>query len=144
MNPKAAARPPSHGLYLHTDRHGTHCISVTKGSTARENKPGRRLTTLRGTERDIVYPYVATILHKEENIRLTGQSAEYHQIDETTATHVQLAMMAVREADDTPLALHLANVVADMHNAEARWWYAHYRDRKRPKNIIGAIALVWG
>ena len=102
------------------------------------------MTTLSGMERDIVYPYAAAILHTEEGISLSGTSDEYHPIDETTATHIQLAMMAVREANNTAQAQHLAKVIADMHNAEARWWFAHYRDRKRPKNIVQAIALVWG
>ena len=144
MSPKAAARPPSHGLYLHATRDGTACISITKANSTGQRRPGKRIATLRGAERDIVYPHAAAILHNEENIRLTGCTGEYHPIDETTATHVQLAMMAVREAKDTRQAQRLANVVADMHNAEARWWYAHYRERKRPKNIIQAIALVWG
>ena len=141
MSPKAAARPPSHGLYLHTTRDGTACISVTKASSTGQSKPGKRMATLRGTERDTVYPHAAAILHNEENISLTGRTGEYRAIDETTATHVQLAMMAVREAKDTHQAQRLASVVANMHNAEARWWYAHYRERTRPKNIIQAIAL---
>ena len=143
MIPKAAVRPPNRGIYLHADRRGILCISVTRASTTGRHKPGRRLSTLRGLERDIAYPHLAAILRNEEDINLAGQNGEYHPIDETTASHLQLAMMAVREIDDTAQAQYLGRIVAEMHNAEARWQYAHYRDRKRPKNIIDAIALVW-
>ena len=144
MSPKAAARPPSHGVYLHPGRGGKLAVSVTRADSRGRKRPGRRLTTLTGLERDIAYPHLAAILRNEEEINLAGKTGEFHPIDETTAVHLQLAMMAVRETRDTAQAQYLAKVVADMHNAEARWWYAHYRDRNRPKNIIGAIALVWG
>ena len=144
MSAKAAARPPSHGVYLHAGRGGKPAVSVTKADSRGRKRPGRRLTTLTGLERDIAYPYLAAILRNEEEINLAGKTGEFHLIDETTAVHLQLAMMAVRETRDTAQAQYLAKVVAEMHNAEARWWYAHYRDRHRPKNIIGAIALVWG
>ena len=143
MSQKAAARPPSRGLHLHTDQQGNHCISVTKTSNRNGKRPGRRLTTLRGVERDIVYPHIAAILRTEEEINLEGNLGEYHPIDETTAVHLQLAMMAVRHAATTVKAQTLGRIVAEMHNAEARWWYAHYRDRHRPARIVQAIALVW-
>ena len=53
-------------------------------------------------------------------------------------------MMAIREARDTRQAQRLARIVAGMHNSEALWWSAHYRDRGRPKRIIQAIDLVFG
>ena len=143
MSQKATARPPSRGLHLHTDPQGRHCISVTKTSSRNRNKPGPRLKTLRGVERDIAYPHIAAILRNEEEINLSGDPGEYHLIDETTAVHLQLAMMAIRHTHATAEAQTLGRIVAEMHNAEAMWWYAHYRDRHRPARIVQAIALVW-
>ena len=52
-------------------------------------------------------------------------------------------MLAVRNTSDTEQAQKLGKIVADMRNAEARWWYAHLRDRTRQANIVKAMALVW-
>lgn len=143
MSPKAAVRPPNHGLLVHTDKHGARCISLTRASKRSKRKPGRYITTLKGLHRDIVYPYVATILRNEENIDLNGEKRQYRLIDETTAAQVRLAMLAVRKTADTEQAQKLGRIIAEMHNAEARWWHAHLRDRSRPANIVKAMALVW-
>jgi len=143
MSPKAAVRPPNHGLLLHTDKDGTRCISLTRASKHSRHKPGRYITTLKGLARDIAYPHIVTILRNEENIDLSSKNHQYRLIDETTAAQVRLAMLAIRKTDDTDQAQKLGKVVADMHNAEARWWHAHLRDRNRPSNIVKAMALVW-
>ena len=143
MSPKAAVRPPNHGLLLHNDRHGVRCISLTQVSKRSRRKPGRYITTLKGLHRDIAYPHIATILRNEEDIDLSGEKHQYKLIDETTAAQVRLAMLAVRKTSDTDQAQKLGKIVADMHNAEARWWHAHLRDRNRPSNIVKAMALVW-
>ena len=143
MSPKAAVRPPNHGLLLHTDKDGARCISLTQASKRSRRKPGRYITTLKGLHRDIAYPHIVTILRNEENIDLNGDRHQYTLIDETTAAQVRLAMLAVRKTDDTEQAQKLGKIVADMHNAEARWWHAHLRDRNRPASIVKAMALVW-
>ncbi len=143
MSPKAAVRPPNHGLLLHTDKDGIRCISLTQASKRSRRKPGRYITTLKGLHRDIAYPHIATILRNEEDINLSGERHQYRLIDETTAAQVRLAMLAVRKTSDTEQAQKLGKIVADMHNAEARWWHAHLRDRNRPANIVKAMALVW-
>lgn len=143
MSPKAAVRPPNHGLLLHTNKDGALCISLTRASKRSGRKPGRYITTLKGLHRDIAYPHIATILRNEENIELDTENYQYRLIDETTAAQVRLAMLAVRKTADTEQAQKLGKIVADMHNAEARWWHAHLRDRNRPTNIIKAMALVW-
>lgn len=143
MSPKADVRPPNHGLLLHTDKDGVRCISLTQVSKRSRRKPGRYITTLKGLHRDIVYPHIVTILHNEENIELEGEKPQYRLIDETTAAQVRLAMLAVRKTPDTEQAQNLGKIVAGMHNAEARWWHAHLRDRNRPANIVKAMALVW-
>ena len=143
MNPKSAARPPNHGLLLHSDNTGARCISLTKASKYNKRQPGHRITTLKGLQRDIVYPHIATILRNEENIQLSDAKHQYNLIDETTAAQIRLAMLAIRKTPDTRQAQKLGRIVAQMHNAEARWWHAHLRDRHRPSNIIKAMALVW-
>ena len=143
MSPKAAVRPPNHGLLVHTDKYGARCISLTRASKRSRRKPGRYITTLKGLHRDIAYPHIATILRNEENIDLNGEKRQYRLIDETTAAQVRLAMLAVRKTADTEQAQKLSKIVAEMHNAEARWWHAHLRDRNRPANIVKAMALVW-
>ena len=143
MSPKAAVRPPSHGLLLHTDKDGERCISLTHSSKHSRRRPGRYITTLKGLHRDIVYPHIVSILRNEESIELNGMKREYRLIDETTAAQVRLAMLAVRKTANTEQAQKLGRIVAEMHNAEARWWYAHLRDRNRPANIVKAMGLVW-
>ena len=143
MSPKAAVRPPNHGLLLHTDKYGERCISLTQASKRNMRKPGRYITTLKGLHRDIAYPHIVTILRNEENIDLSGENHQYRLIDETTAAQVRLAMLAIRKTSNTEKAHNLGRIVADMHNAEARWWHAHLRDRNRPANIVKAMALVW-
>ena len=143
MSPKAAVRPPNHGLLVHTDKHGARCISLTRASKRSRRKPGRYITTLKGLHRDIAYPHIATILRNEEHIDLNGEKRQYRLIDETTAAQVRLAMLAVRKTADAQQAQKLGRIVAEMHNAEARWWHAHLRDRNRPANIVKAMALVW-
>ena len=143
MSPKAAVRPPNHGLLLHTDKDGVRCISLTQASRRNRRKPGRYITTLKGLHRDIAYPHIATILRNEEDIYLSGENHQYRLIDETTAAQVRLAMLAIRKSSNTEKAHNLGKIVADMHNAEARWWHAHLRDRNRPANIVRAMALVW-
>ena len=144
MSPKAAVRPPNHGVLLHTDKEGAPCISLTRASKRSRRKPGRYITTLKGLAREIAYPHIATILHNEEDIRLNSERHQYSLMDETTAAQVRLAMLAVRKTSDTEQAQRLGKIVADMDNAEARWWHAHLRDRNRPSNIVKAMALVWG
>ena len=144
MSPKAAVRPPNHGLLLHTDKYGARCISLTQASKRNMRKPGRYITTLKGLHRDIAYPHIVTILRNEEEIDLSSENHQYRLIDETTAAQVRLVMLAVRKTSDTEQAQKLGKVIADMHNAEARWWHAHLRDRNRPANIVKAMALVWG
>lgn len=143
MSPKAAVRPPNHGLLLHIDKDGARCISLTRVSKRSRRKPGRYITTLKGLHRDIAYPHIVTILRNEEDIDLSGENHQYKLIDETTAAQVRLAMLAVRKTSNTEQAQKLGKIVADMHNAEARWWHAHLRDRNRPSNIVKAMALVW-
>ena len=143
MSPKAAVRPPNHGLLLHTNKDGERCITLTRASRRSRRKPGRYITTLKDLHRDIAYPHIAAILRNEENIDLNGEKYQYRLIDETTAAQVRLTMLAVRQTSDTKQAQQLGKIVADMHNAEARWWYAHLRDRSRPANIVRAMALVW-
>ena len=143
MSPKAAVRPPNHGLLLHTNKDGKRCITLTRASSRSSRKPGRYITTLKDLHRDIAYPHIATILHNEENIDLNGEKHQYRLIDETTAAQVRLAMLAVRKTANTEQAQQLGKIVAEMHNAEARWWHAHLRDRNRPANIVKAMALVW-
>ena len=143
MSPKAAVRPPNHGLLLHTDKEGARCMSLTQASKRSKRKPGRYITTLKGLHRDIAYPHIATILRNEEDIELNSDRHQYRLIDETTAAQVRLAMLAIRKTSDTEKAHNLGKIVADMHNAEARWWHAHLRDRNRPANIVKAMALVW-
>ena len=89
MSPKAAVRPPNHGLLLHTDKNGTRCITLTRASKRSSRKPGRYVTTIRGLHRDIAYPHIATILRNEENTDLNGERHQYSLIDETTAAQVQ-------------------------------------------------------
>ncbi len=143
MSPKAAARPPNHGLLLHSDKNGERCVTLTHASKRSRRKPGRHVITLKGLHRDIAYPHIATILRNEEHIDLSGDRHQYRLIDETTAAQVRLAMLAIRKTADTEQAHKLGKVVADMDNAEARWWHAHLRDRNRPANIVKAMALVW-
>ena len=143
MSPKAAVRPPNHGLLLHTNKDDKRCITLTRASSRGSRKPGRYILTLKDLQRDIVYPHIATILRNEEDMELNRERHQYRLIDETTAAQVQLAMLAVRQTADTEQAQQLGKIVADMHNAEARWWYAHLRDRNRPANIVKAMALVW-
>ena len=97
MSPKAAVRPPSHGLLLHTDKEGARCITLTRASKRSRRKPGRYITTLKGLHRDIAYPHIVAILRKEENIDLSGEKHQYRLMDETTAAQVRLAMLAVRK-----------------------------------------------
>ena len=143
MSPKAAVRPPNHGLLLNTDKDGARCISLTQASKRSRHRPGRYITTLKGLHRDIAFPHIVTILRNEEDINLSGEKHQYRLIDETTAAQIRLAMLAVRKTDDTEQAQKLGKIVAEMHNAEARWWHAHLRDRNRPANIVKALALVW-
>ena len=64
-----------------------------------------------------------------------GWTPQCRLIDETTAAQVRLAMLAIRKTTDTEKSHNLGKIVVDMHNAEARWWHTHLRDRNRKESI---------
>ena len=58
---KSGFGPRPHGIYSYRDKDGSPCIAVT---TARKGKKGggKRLKVLSGQDRNIVYPYLSSIL----------------------------------------------------------------------------------
>ena len=137
--------PRPHGLYCDRDRHGIPRISVT---AARKGKSGggRPLKTLTGHNRNLAYPYLSRILYDHTGRHLAFDAAdlpqEYRTISEDAAVQMLLLMDAVRGEPDYRKAQALAQAVADMNHCEAGWWYAHHRNRSRPRRVLQALALM--
>ena len=137
----------THALYLDQDRTGAPRVSVTLARKGRRGG-GKRVRSLTGTDRNIAYPHLSTILWNHYGKRLeTVESnlppGEYHAISETAATQMLLLIDAVKREPKTERAQQLAAAIADMHNCEASWWWACHQNRSRPRKVIKALALMY-
>ena len=90
--------PRPHGVYSDRDRRGNARISVTLPRKGRRG--GKRLRTLTGHPRNIVYPYLSRILFDHTGRHFSfdakGLTNEYHTISEDAAVQMLLLMDAVR------------------------------------------------
>ena len=136
--------PRPHGIFSDRDKHGNARISVTLPRKGRRG--GKRLRTLTGHQRNIAYPYLSTILYDHIGMRFTfdadGLSNEYHTISEDAAIQMLLLMDAVRSEPISKKAVSLAEAIAGMNSCEAAWWYAHHCNRRRPRRVMQALALM--
>ena len=53
-----------------------------------------------------------------------------------------LLLDAVRSEPRYDRAKSLAEAIAAMNHCEAAWWYAHHRNRGRPRRVMQALALM--
>ena len=140
------AGPRPHGVYSDRDRQGNPRIAITLPRKGKRG--GRRLRTLTGHSRNIAYPYLSNILydHTGRRFRFDAESltGEYHTISEAAAVQMLLLMDAVRSEPRYDRAKALAEAIAGMNHCEAAWWYAHHRNRSRPRRVMQALALLHG
>ena len=138
--------PRPHAVYSDRDRRGNRRIAVTRPRRGRRG--GRRLRSLTGHFRNIAYPYLSSILYDHTGRHFAfeerGLRSEYHAISEDAATQMLLLMDAVRGEPDYGKAVSLAEAIAGMNHCEAAWWYAHHRNRRRPRRVMQALALMHG
>lgn len=138
--------PRPHALYADRDRYGNPRIAITL--PRKGQRGGRRLKTLTGHLRNIAYPYLSQILFDHTGHRLDFESSslrsEYHPISEDTAVQMLLLMEAVRSEPEYTKARSLAEAIAAMNHCEAAWWFAHHRNRCRPRRVIQALELMHG
>ena len=138
--------PRPHGIYSDRDRHGNPRIAVTLPRKGRRG--GIRLRTLTGHLRNIAFPYLSQILFDHTGRRMAFDAdslrSEYHAISENAAVQMILLMDAVRSEREYKKAQNLAEAVASMNHCEAAWWFAHHRNRGRPRKVMQALALMHG
>ncbi len=139
--------PKTHALYLDHSPTGTPRIAVT---LARKGKrgAGKRIFILTGPERNAAYNALSSILydHTGERLRTVADDlppGEYHAVNEYCANQMLLAMHAVKDAPDISKGRILAEAVARQHDCEAGWWYALYTNRRRPRKVMQALALLY-
>lgn len=146
MANQPSAGPHPHAIYCDRDRHGNPRIAVTLPRKGRRG--GKRLRTLTGTARNIAYPYLSSILydHTSRHFAFDAKSltTEYHTISQDAAIQMMLLMDAVRSEPQYHKAKSLAEAIAAMNHCEAAWWYAHYRNRSRPRKVMRALVLMHG
>ena len=144
LNPKNEVGPRPRAIYLDRDRHGNPRVSVTLPRKGRRG--GRRLRTLTGHLRNIAYPYLSNILFDHTGHRFAFDAdllrSEYYAVSEETAVQMLLLMDAVRSEPEHKNAQNLAEAVASMNYCEAAWWFAHHRNRGRPRKVMQALALM--
>ena len=129
------------------DPAGNSRVSITLARQGR-NGGGKKIRSLTGTDRDVAYPHLSTILWNHhgswlETSALDIPPGEYHPISEVAATQMLLLMDVVKEEPKTDRAQKLCAAIADMHNCEASWWWACHQNRSRPRKVIQALALMY-
>ena len=143
---KSGFGPRPHGIYSHRDKHGSPCIAVT---TARKGKKGggKRLKVLSGQDRNIVYPYLSSILrdHTGQHFAFDAEVMpdEYHTVSESVAIQMLLLMDAVKQEPRYERACAMAQAIAAMNTCEAAWWRAHHNLKHRPRKVMKALALMY-
>jgi hypothetical protein len=103
---------------------------------------------LTGHLRNLAYPYLSSIFfdHTGRRFAFDAESlpSEYHTISEEAAIQMILLMEAVSSEPRYDRANSLAEAIAGMNHCEAAWWYAHHRNRSRPRKVMQALALMHG
>ena len=124
--------------------HGNRRIAVTLPRKGRGG--GKRLPTLTRHARNVAYPYLSTILYDHTGrcfaFDAESLSSEYHTISEEAAIQMLLLLDAVRSEPRYDRAKSLAEAIAAMNHWEVAWWYAHHRNRGRPRRVMQALALM--
>ena len=142
----AGAGPRPHGVYSDRDRHGNPRIAITLPRKGKQG--GKRLRTLTGHLRNLAYPYLSSIFfdHTGRRFSFDAESlpSEYHTVSEEAAIQMILLMEAVSSEPRYDRANSLAEAIAGMNHCEAAWWYAHHRNRSRPRKVMQALALMHG
>ena len=135
-----------HGVYLDRDRNGVPRVSVCRARKRNRGRGSLRMAIV-GSDRDIAYPYLSSILYDHTGKRFrfdeVDLSEEYHAISEQGAIQMMLLMDAVRGESRFSEATALARAIAAMNHCEAGWWWAQFKMKHRPRRVMRALALMY-
>ena len=142
-----SARCLTHAIYLDQTADGVPRVSVTLARRGRRGG-GRRLKTLSGSDRDVAYRHLSTVLwnYHHKTLRTVEDDllpGEYHAVSDACAVQMMLLMEAVKDAPSRERSSQVAAAVANMHNCESAWWYACHRNRSRPRKVLHALRLMY-
>lgn len=137
--------PKDHGLLVDHDPSGNRRISVTLAGRS-PKKNGRRLQSATGQVYNRSFQHASTILWHRHGARLQPQEnapKQYYPISVETAIQIRLLLDAVARTERNEKAESLARSIADMHPCESGWWYAHAKNRHRPRRVLDALTLMY-
>lgn len=138
--------PRDHGLLLDHAPRGNRRLSVTlAGKSPRKN--GRRLQWVSGARYNRCFQHVSTILWNHHGRRLQPlepAGRQYHSITAEAAAQIRLLLDALARTEGPGQAQRLGRAIAGLHPCESSWWYAHHRNRHRPRRVLAALELMYG
>ncbi len=71
------------------------------------------------------------------------QDGTYVPLTAPVANQIRLLIHALHKTETPRTARRLAQAIGTMHDCEADWWHACLQNRRRPRKVLEALALMY-